>query len=184
MGNRKNRAKQDNHPTTPNQETRVVINLSGQVLNKMEEVLSLGLNYALTPREIPVDEALAGTEALAKHLGRATAVELKRITRQCLGEATTPEPNLTKEQSRDSGGRSVSRNRGLGQAPIDRATVVELKRIMRQCLGEATTPEPNLTKEQSRDSSGRSVSQNRGLGQAPRQSHSGGTEAHHEAMPG
>ena len=49
---RNNRDKQDNHTTTPNREMKVVINLSEQRLNKTEEeILSLGMNYALTPRE-------------------------------------------------------------------------------------------------------------------------------------
>ena len=68
-----------------------------------EGVLSLGLNYATALRDLPVDEVIARTEALAKHLDAATAAELKHITRQCLAEANPPGPNLTKEQSRALG---------------------------------------------------------------------------------
>ena len=54
------------------QGTKVVVNLSRWKTDETEEeVLSLGLNYAIAPRDLPVGEVLARMEAFSQTFGRS-----------------------------------------------------------------------------------------------------------------
>ena len=78
--------------------TRVVVNLSKQKISETEEqVLSLGMNFAPTPKEIPVDDIIVGTEALVRHLDLATATELRQLMKVCMTDAKPPKPNFEKK---------------------------------------------------------------------------------------
>ena len=47
--------------------SKVVVNLSQRKLTKGEEtLLALGLNFALTPKELPCDKIIASTKSLAR----------------------------------------------------------------------------------------------------------------------
>lgn len=88
-----NRGAQD-EPTT-------VVNLSKRSISEHEEqVLALGLNYGLTPKEVPMDDLIASTEVLAKRLNGEDATELRRIVKCCATLPKPPSSNLTINQRR------------------------------------------------------------------------------------
>ena len=58
------------------------------------------MNFSITPKDIAADDFIAGTEALARHLDKETAIELKRCVKDCLMDAKPPKPNLTRDQNR------------------------------------------------------------------------------------
>ena len=67
------------------QKKKVVVNLSKWKLNENEEqVLSLGMNFTITPKEIPTDKVIARTESLARYLSLEAAIEARRLVKDCL----------------------------------------------------------------------------------------------------
>ena len=96
--NRKFQSLMDSPPEQPEQtphRLRVVKNLSSRILtNTEEQVLSLGLNYAITPARIPYNNIIAATEATAKQLDHNQARELRQNVSQALKNAKLPERNL------------------------------------------------------------------------------------------
>ena len=74
-------------------QSKLVVNLS---IKNQKEVLSLGLNFATTPRKIPAKEIIAGTEEFAKMMEDGQS--LREGVKKCLEEAKPPKPNLTHEE--------------------------------------------------------------------------------------
>lgn len=80
---------------------RVVKNLSNRVLSDAEEqVLALGLNYAIAPTSIPYGDIIASTEATAKNLNASDADRLRHNVSKALHKAKLPKMNLNREMLR------------------------------------------------------------------------------------
>lgn len=82
---------------TPKLPTECVVrNLSSRTLTpNEEEVLALGLNFATTPRQVPVLRMIASTEATASKLGDEAAQLLRLRVSSILCAARPPNPNLS-----------------------------------------------------------------------------------------
>ena len=74
---------------------KVLRNLSKTPLMKDEKmVLSLGLNYALTPRSIHTHSVIAATEAATRQLDTDTAEKLRGGVSNVIRSSRTPRSNL------------------------------------------------------------------------------------------
>ena len=74
---------------------KVVKNPSNRPLTEDEEqVLTLGLNFAVTPKTIPVDQYIAGTETTARQLDSKRANDLRTLFSRTLQTAVNPKCNL------------------------------------------------------------------------------------------
>ncbi len=74
---------------------KVVKNLSNRPLTEDEEqVLTLGLNFAVIPKTIPVDQYIAGTETTARQLDSKRANDLRTLVSRTLQTAVNPKCNL------------------------------------------------------------------------------------------
>ena len=83
----------------PLDKSKVVVNLSKRNISPSEEdVLSLGLNYAIAPSKLPTAEMIAITEVTARHLDTNTAQKLREGVARVLTSAKPPKPNLTYSQ--------------------------------------------------------------------------------------
>ena len=108
---------QDMEPTQVHSNTSVdtnrwVVNLSECELSQAKlSVLKKGLNFAVTPTDIPVDEIIAGTELAIQHLDQQTAAQLRK-------------PNITKAER--SALNNLRKNTDIMILPADKgkATVV------------------------------------------------------------
>ena len=70
---------------------KLVINCSQRPLSTQEEdVLSLGLSFAITPRQIPYQEIISATEATAHRLDHGTADALRLAVSGALKQAKAP----------------------------------------------------------------------------------------------
>ena len=74
---------------------KVVKNLSSrQLTDDEEQVLAIGLNFALTPKQYPTEQYIAGTESTARQLDSKRANDLRILVSKTLQTATTPKNNL------------------------------------------------------------------------------------------
>ena len=60
-------------------------------------MLALGLNFAVTPKQIPIFEIIAATEATASQLDSETAQRLRHRVSSILSTAKPPKSNLSRE---------------------------------------------------------------------------------------
>ena len=75
---------------------KLVLNFSFRQLSPQEEdVLALGLSFAVAPRQVPVQEIVAATEALAHNLDQTSADLLRLQVSGVLHQTKPPKPNLT-----------------------------------------------------------------------------------------
>ena len=63
-----------------------------------EEVLALGLNFAITPKAIPTQEIVTRTEAISRTMNANQAQDLKSRVKWCLKHCKQPKTNLTRQQ--------------------------------------------------------------------------------------
>ena len=78
--------------------TNWVINLSSRSLSDAEKaLLKKGLNFAVTPANIPATEIIAKVEAAVRKLDAEQADTVRRAVNGILQQAKPPEPNITKE---------------------------------------------------------------------------------------
>ena len=78
--------------------TNWVINLSSRSLSDAEKaLLKKGLNFAVTPANIPATEIIAKVEAAVRQLDAEQADTVRRAVNGILQQAEPPEPNITKE---------------------------------------------------------------------------------------
>ena len=78
---------------------KVVRNLSNRALTEEEkEVLALGLNFAITPKQIPTLDIIAATECTAACLDDASAKQLRLEVGSIISSAKPPKDNLTSRQ--------------------------------------------------------------------------------------
>ena len=107
---------------------RLVVNLSSQQLTEAQrDVLALGLNFATSPKRIPVEDIIARTEQTARRLSEKDEQTLREEVQRCLREAKPPKPTLTRtEREALKDLRDLIRREGLTILPADKgnATVV------------------------------------------------------------
>ena len=78
---------------------KLVKNLSSRNLTEQEkDVLALGLNFAVAPRQIPTLQIIAATESTATQLDKETAQQLRHRLSSILSTAKPPRSNLNKQQ--------------------------------------------------------------------------------------
>ena len=102
-----------------------VVNLSSRSLSDAEKAqLKKGLNFAVTPENIPATEIIAKVEADVRKLDTGQADTVKRAVNGMLRQAEPPEPNITKEM-RDAL-KSLKEDESIIVLPADkgRASVV------------------------------------------------------------
>ena len=121
----------------------MVVNLSQRPLSTQEEdVLSLGLSFAIIPRQIPYQEIISATEATAHRLDHRTAEALRLAVRRALQQAKPPLPNLTFQQRRAI--QDFKRDESIVLIPTDkgRATMIMDKDeyTQKMCLGGMSDP--------------------------------------------
>ena len=105
--------------------TNWVVYLSCRSLSYSEKALpKKGLNFAVTPANIPATEIIAKVEAAARQLDTEQADTVRRALNGILQQAEPPEPNITKEM-RDAL-KSLKEDESIMVLPADkgRASVV------------------------------------------------------------
>ncbi|XP_072028121.1 uncharacterized protein [Amphiura filiformis] len=132
---------------------RWVVNKCDKVLTSAESsVLKKGLNFAVSPTQIPVVEFITGIETATKAIGHNTD-EAARLRLDCidiLDHAKVPESNITKEER--SALRDLKSDRNITILPADkgRSTVVlntaTYKEKASELLSDGNTYE-NIKKE-------------------------------------
>ena len=102
-----------------------VVNLSSRSLSDAEKaLLKKGLNFAVTPANIPATEIIAKVEAAVRQLDAEQADTVRRAVNVILQQAEPPEHNITKEM-RDAL-KSLKEDESIMVLPADkgRASVV------------------------------------------------------------
>ena len=78
--------------------TNWVINLSSRSLSDADiALLKKGLNFAVTPENIPATESIAKVESAVRQLDAEQADTIKTAVNSILQQAESSEPNITKE---------------------------------------------------------------------------------------
>ena len=102
-----------------------MVNRSSRVLTPVEEeVLALGMSFAIAPSRIPHEEIIAATEALSQRLDQQTKDTLRLKIGGALQSAKPPKPNLSPCQYRAL--MDLSKDEDIIIVPADKgkATVV------------------------------------------------------------
>jgi len=102
-----------------------VINLSGRILDDgLHSLLQKGLNYAVTPRNVPIEDLLAGVEKAVQSLPVESAEEARQETVRIIKSASKPRDNLTRTERATL--RNLKNNSELTILPADKgnATVI------------------------------------------------------------
>ncbi|KAL9954516.1 hypothetical protein ACROYT_G042066 [Oculina patagonica] len=100
-------------------QTNWVINLSSRSLSDAEiALLRKGLNFAVTPTNIPAKEIIASVESTVRQLNTEQADLVRRAVNNILQQAEPPEPNITKEM-RD-GLKSLKEDDSIMILPADK----------------------------------------------------------------
>ena len=105
--------------------SKLVVNLSHRHLTSLEEeVLALGLSFAIAPRSIPFEDIIAATEATARRLDQIAADTLRTEMAEVLRKAKPPKPNMSFKQR--SAVRALRNDSNIVIVPADKgkATVV------------------------------------------------------------
>ncbi|XP_078361584.1 uncharacterized protein LOC144645943 [Oculina patagonica] len=105
--------------------TNWVINLSSRTLNDAEiALLQKGLNFAVTPANVPAKEIIANVESAIRQLNAEQADTVRRTVNSILQQAEPPEPNITEEMR--GALKSLKEDESIMVLPADkgRASVV------------------------------------------------------------
>ena len=96
-----------------------VVNLSSRSLSDAEKaLLKKGLNFAVTPANIPATEIIAKVEAAVRQLDAEQADTVRRAVNGILQQAEPPEHNITKEM-RDAL-KSLKEDESIMALPADK----------------------------------------------------------------
>ena len=112
------------HPTTKTSK-ETVINLSGQKLDDgVSSLLQKGLNYAVTPHSIPIEDILAGVEKAVQSLPVEMVEEAREETVRIIKSSSRPRDNLTRTER--AALKTLKENNNLTILPADKgnATVI------------------------------------------------------------
>jgi hypothetical protein len=86
------------HPTTKTSK-ETVMNVSGQTLDdRVSSLLQKGLNYAVTPCIIPIEEILVGVEKALQSLPVEMAEEARQETMRIIKSSSRTKDNLTRAE--------------------------------------------------------------------------------------
>ena len=99
--------------------------LSSRSLNEAEvSLLKKGVNFAVTPADIPATEIIAKVESAVRQLDAERADTVRRAVNAILQQAEPPKPNITKEQQ--DALKSLKEDKSIMILPADkgRASVV------------------------------------------------------------
>ena len=105
--------------------TNWVVILSSRSLNEAEvSLLKKGLNFAVTPADIPATEIITKVESAVRQLDAERADTVQRAVNAILQQAEPPKPNITKEQQNAL--KSLKEDKSIMILPVDkgRASVV------------------------------------------------------------
>ncbi|XP_019643892.1 PREDICTED: uncharacterized protein LOC109484960 [Branchiostoma belcheri] len=76
-----------------------VVNISKKSLTDHQTgVLQKGLNFAVTPDKVPVEDFVVATESACLHLSPSSAEQLRSEVAGILRTAKPPKPNITKQE--------------------------------------------------------------------------------------
>jgi len=76
---------------------KTLINLSGQMLDDgVSSLLQIGLNYAVTPCTITIEDILAGVEKAVQSLPVEMAEEARQETVRIIKSSSRPRDNITR----------------------------------------------------------------------------------------
>lgn len=75
----------------------MAINSSWPLCDAEVSVLKKGLNFALTPTNIPANEVIAKVESAVRPLDAERADTVRRAVNDIIQQAEPPKPNITKE---------------------------------------------------------------------------------------
>ena len=115
----------EHHQNSTLDPKRVINNISRRALTEDEErVLALGLNFAVTPKQIPYRDIIAATESTARQLKTDEVKQLRICVSEALSQARPPSSNLDKRMHRAI--RDLRRDTDIVILPADKgnATVV------------------------------------------------------------
>jgi len=102
-----------------------VINLSDQKLEDSAiSLLKKGLNFAVTPKSIPIEDILAVVEKAVKSLPEETAEEARQETVRILKNSSRPRQNLTRTEKAALKNLKLNTNLTILQADKGNATVI------------------------------------------------------------
>ena len=123
---------------------KVVRNLSKRELSAEEEMaLVLGLNFAVTPKQIPITDIVARTKATARKLDALSTDRLRTGVSEVLKRAKPPDYNLSGGMQRAV--KSLKQDESIAILPADKGnTTVILDRMkyddkLRSLLGDGDT---------------------------------------------
>jgi len=106
------------HPTIKTSK-ETVINLSGRTLNDgLSSLLQKSLNYAVTPRTIPIEDILAGVEKAVHSLPVEMAEGARQKTARIIKSSSRPRNNLTRAEREALG--TLKKNTDLTILPADK----------------------------------------------------------------
>ena len=104
---------------------RWVVNLSKYELSDSQsQVLAKGLNFAVTPKTVPIDEYIVATEQASWFLPEDKRTELRSEVNGVLKNARVPKSNLNKEQAKAIAILKGEKSIKILAADKGRATVV------------------------------------------------------------
>lgn len=132
----------------------MVKNLSHRLLTQDEEqVLALGLNFAVTPKTVPTEKIIAATKATAKQMRPDKAEKLRTIVSNVLRTTPRPRSNLPSHLQRAITGLRDDDTIPILLADKGNVTVVmdrkEYKKNIESILVEKTYKKPRRDPTQS-----------------------------------
>ena len=120
---------------------RWVMNLSDrQISDDEQSILSNGLNFAITPTTLPVEEIIAGIEVVAKYITETAVEELRGEVVRTIKRAKLPKSNISKGER-----VALKKDNSIIILPADkgRATVImntaEYREKMTDMVGDMNT---------------------------------------------
>jgi hypothetical protein len=106
-------------------QNRWVVNKSDKVLNANEQsVLRKGLNFAVTPKELPTKDYIVSTEIACRNLPAAKAQSLRSEVVKCVRKAKPPKSNIKSSERKALFELKKDKNIIILPADKGRATVV------------------------------------------------------------
>jgi hypothetical protein len=100
-----------------------VVNLSSQTLDDgLQSLLQKGLNYAVTPQNVPIEDLLTGVEKAVRSLPIESAEEVRQETVRIIKSASKPKDNLTRTERIAL--RNLENNHELTILPADKGNAM------------------------------------------------------------
>ncbi|XP_030746552.1 uncharacterized protein LOC115875272 [Sitophilus oryzae] len=121
---------------------RTVVNLTDKTLTTSEvTLLAKGGNFAITPKVVPVEDIIAGTEAAIRNLPNSIADEIRFETVNILRTAKAPKSNLSREEHQAL--KSLNADKDILVLPADKgnATVVMKSEDYRSKIEDLLEPQ-------------------------------------------